>query len=390
MSAPGVPVGPGPGGDPAPSGQEQNQTTPPKAGKSQSKSNQPVLGAPAKKANPENAPLAATELLKQNPIGSKTLEKKTIRVQGTVARPWNQGWIYLTGDGRRTIACLFKQPPQPPPAAGQTVVVEGTFFESLPEHVTIGNCRVVPASGSGAGEDAGGFPLLLSNARVSWAKRVWTVSFQYRFVDGRPDPALYYFFEGQFPGGQMFLHRVKGSELQPAGFIHKRVTLFQVYPDSGDTVFDVYFSKSQTSRSTKDRMARTVKVPFKAPKLWLYSSYTTEELLAAAAPGDQSLIGKRIRVTGRMAIGVAVGRDFKLTGSNGRNITCRASVQEKSRPPVGAEVVVDGVVAAVNKFGVTLAVCRFGNVQPNANQAAVLRSENNGVTKSSTLPVVVQ
>jgi len=102
---------------------------------------------PAPKQSP-SAPqaIAAADLLKQNPVGSKTLEKKTIRVRGTVARPLDQGgWLHLTGDAQRTVACQFKPVPQTSPAVGQAVVVEGTFFQSLQQFVTIGNCKLVSA-----------------------------------------------------------------------------------------------------------------------------------------------------------------------------------------------------------------------------------------------------
>ena len=229
---------------------------------------------PAPKRSP-SAPqaIAAADLLKQNPVGSKTLEKKTIRVRGTVARPLDQaGWLHLTGDAQRTVACQFQPVPQPQPAVGQAVVVEGTFFQSRQQYVTLGRCKLVTqvqaTTGNGRlGKPPNGeqpaasskYPIVLSKANVRFAKNNWLIQVDYKFTRGAPAPNDWYFFTVTVPGNQPSYQPMQGSSLRKQGTLRLRTEATKGQPMSGEVSITVFQGESR-NQSTGRPVAETLKV----------------------------------------------------------------------------------------------------------------------------------
>lgn len=212
--------------------------------------------------------IAAVDLLKQNPPGSTTLKNKTVRVKGALLQQADRnGWLYLKGDGQRTVACQFQPVPQQQPAVGQAVVIEGTFYQSVQRFITVVKCRVVAKAESPGGKSSPGkrpvvdskFPIVLSNAKVRFVRNNWLIQVDYRFTNGPPAANDWYFFSVTVPGNQPNYQPMQGNTLKQQGTLRLRAEAAKGQPASGELAITVFYGKSR-NQSTGRPVAETLKV----------------------------------------------------------------------------------------------------------------------------------
>lgn len=225
---------------------------------------------------PAPTEVAVVELLKRYPPGAAVPKSKTVRVKGTVAKPWEMGWIVLQGDGNRAVGCRFANAPAKQPAAGESIVVEGTLGLSKGQFVTLENCRLVqakaktekgPLGNRANGKKSAGnskHPVVLSNAKVRFARNNWLIQVDYKFTKGVPAPNDWYFFTVTVPGNHSAYQPMKGSSLRQQGTLRLRNEVTKGQPTTGEVSITVFHGKSR-NRSAGRPVANTLKVKVGEP-----------------------------------------------------------------------------------------------------------------------------
>lgn len=254
-----------------------------------------TAGMPTGKHEPPTvATKTAVQLLSENPPGNRGAFGKRFRVTSTIITGLNMGWIYIKGDGQRTVACKFEPVPRTPLNVGQTVTVEGELARNEQKYVSLIKCRLVatpkaqskrPTSESDTNESdstkAGGkFPLVLSNGRARFAKNNYLMLIDYKFVKGSPDPNGWYFITTTLPGNRPNYLPRQGKDLQKQGTLRLRAPAKSGQPTTGEISATVYFGKTR-QRTAGKPIAETLK--FKVGQ----SAKSTE------SPGAAS--GRRVR-----------------------------------------------------------------------------------------------
>lgn len=88
-------------------------------------------------------PLAAGEFLKKYPTGDIKMQGKRVQVRGKIEKVAGQGWVFLTGDGTRNIACRIDPQPSNPPQVGQEIALDGEFGNNNPQHISMIKCKLL-------------------------------------------------------------------------------------------------------------------------------------------------------------------------------------------------------------------------------------------------------
>ena len=88
-------------------------------------------------------PLAAGDFLKKYPSGDIKMQGKRVQVRGKIEKVAGQGWVFLTGDGTRNIACRIDPQPSNPPQVGQEIALDGEFGNNNPQHISMIKCKLL-------------------------------------------------------------------------------------------------------------------------------------------------------------------------------------------------------------------------------------------------------